>query len=502
MLMRSIRVSNHLRHSLLIPYVGLGKSFVRFGSTSTALNSDLTETQACFRYSEISNKAYIKIIGPEAPKFLNGLVTAKLLPKFVKKNLTTISPNSDTLKELGNGEIVRFDESHDNWGIYNEVSANGPYISRFGVYTGLLNSKGKLITDTIIYPTPLIFDKTPVGGKNYPIYLLEFDNSIVDDVLEIFDIHKLNSKIKYKKLKASNYKVWDISIKLPKVSQTSPNPWVENIHEPISTSKTSDISNQLSESMMRFLFQGEVIDSILACYIDKRFELLQDKDSNSPQLLRIITNSDINDISEHFNFNSFPFPFKIENVSPNEFRSYRLKNGIIDSVRDFRSETIWPLELNFDFFLNSVNPDKGCYLGQEITTRMFSTGILRKRLIPVKLENYQNLKDNEDTATNYYDITLQTPISVKNEATEINNPFSNQAFSRRQRPIGTLICNEGENGVAIIRTEYLNSIFKNQGNLNNNMFIRIESKISDSETKTIKVIPRKPFWYETWEEKN
>lgn len=44
-----------------------------------------------------------------------------------------------------------------------------------------------------------------------------------------------------------------------------------------------------------------------------------------------------------------------------------------------------PFQFNFDFF-NAISLKKGCYIGQEIISRGFLTGIIRKRLFPFVLD--------------------------------------------------------------------------------------------------------------------
>ena len=38
------------------------------------------------------------------------------------------------------------------------------------------------------------------------------------------------------------------------------------------------------------------------------------------------------------------------------------------------------------YFIFSVSFTKGCYLGQELTSRTYHTGVVRKRILPLSLE--------------------------------------------------------------------------------------------------------------------
>lgn len=63
----------------------------------------------------------------------------------------------------------------------------------------------------------------------------------------------------------------------------------------------------------------------------------------------------------------------------------RIGLGVPDGSRDMAVEKSFPLEFGLDD-LNGVDFDKGCFVGQEVTTRMKRRGLVRKRLFPVVIE--------------------------------------------------------------------------------------------------------------------
>ncbi len=63
----------------------------------------------------------------------------------------------------------------------------------------------------------------------------------------------------------------------------------------------------------------------------------------------------------------------------------RLTHGLPDGSRDLAVEKAMLLENNFDE-LNGIDWDKGCYLGQELTARIYYRGLVKKRLMPVEIE--------------------------------------------------------------------------------------------------------------------
>ncbi|MDA0703807.1 MAG: tRNA-modifying protein YgfZ, partial [Proteobacteria bacterium] len=68
-----------------------------------------------------------------------------------------------------------------------------------------------------------------------------------------------------------------------------------------------------------------------------------------------------------------------------DYDALRLTLGIPDGSRDLGIEKATLLDNNFEE-LNGVDWKKGCYVGQEVTARMHYRGLIRKRLVPVRIE--------------------------------------------------------------------------------------------------------------------
>src|ERR1700689_3071379 len=73
------------------------------------------------------------------------------------------------------------------------------------------------------------------------------------------------------------------------------------------------------------------------------------------------------------------------NASLDEWDLYRLGLGLPDGSRDLESEKSVLLEAGFDE-LNGVSWTKGCYMGQELTARTKYRGLIKRRLVPVRIE--------------------------------------------------------------------------------------------------------------------
>ena len=68
-----------------------------------------------------------------------------------------------------------------------------------------------------------------------------------------------------------------------------------------------------------------------------------------------------------------------------DYDRLRLSLGVPDGSRDLAIEKAILLEAGFEE-LNGVDWDKGCYMGQELTARTKYRALIRKRLLPVRVE--------------------------------------------------------------------------------------------------------------------
>jgi tRNA-modifying protein YgfZ len=64
------------------------------------------------------------------------------------------------------------------------------------------------------------------------------------------------------------------------------------------------------------------------------------------------------------------------------YDAVRISLGLADSIRDIGTNNLFPHEANLDQF-GGVNFTKGCYVGQEVVSRMQHRGTARSRILPV-----------------------------------------------------------------------------------------------------------------------
>ncbi len=72
-------------------------------------------------------------------------------------------------------------------------------------------------------------------------------------------------------------------------------------------------------------------------------------------------------------------------VDEDAYHSFRLGVGAPDPARDAAPDKTYPIEADMDL-LNGIDFKKGCFVGQETTSRMKRRGGIRSRMLPIEFE--------------------------------------------------------------------------------------------------------------------
>jgi hypothetical protein len=102
------------------------------------------------------------------------------------------------------------------------------------------------------------------------------------------------------------------------------------------------------------------------------------------------------------------------------YDAHRIASGVPRGGLDFMYGDAFPHETNMDR-LHGVDFDKGCYVGQEVVSRMQHRGTARTRTVRVVLEDF--------------------------------SPEPGTAILAGDKPVGTIGSTAGQNGLALIRTD-------------------------------------------------
>lgn len=112
----------------------------------------------------------------------------------------------------------------------------------------------------------------------------------------------------------------------------------------------------------------------------------------------------------------------ITNATEEEWNGNRIRQGVAESGSDFQLEERFPHEVLMDQFTGAgVDFEKGCYVGQEVVSRMHHRGTARSRFVVV---NAKDILPAQDTA-----------------------------ITAAERVIGTMGSSDGSTGLAIVRLD-------------------------------------------------
>lgn len=316
------------------------------------------------------SRTILQIKGPDASKFLNGLVTTRLVPNAEKKKQHTINENENRHADLN--EIINLEE---NWGLMHEDiydREGNIHIGRNGLYSMMLNSKGRVIDDFFMYSLPL-HNVNKSFDLKYPCYVLEMDNSAASKVLSLMKLHKLGAKIDINIMDSLNSYYYYCDT--PEFDQFLEDVQNEFFRNP---DPSSAFNNANSFMKSNIIFNSDVKENILGFAVDNRIpnfgiKFLTDKLLDEKKV------HPSNILSDTFK-NSFPVSY---NENSDILTSRRYENGLFEVKDAPKDRSLLPFEMNLDY-MNGLSLDKGCYLGQELTIRTYNSGVIRKRIFPAQ----------------------------------------------------------------------------------------------------------------------
>lgn len=226
--------------------------------------------------------------------------------------------------------------------------------SQNSLYTFLLNNKGRILYDALIYKV-----------SNTEL-LLECDSPVKDDIVKHIKQYCIRKKIE--------------------ITPQDSSVWVIYNNHPVDFSDSNSAFRDSCQSLCSVIpdLQSEKIDSP-NFYRDPRLIELG---------FRTISSSSV-DVSQ------FLIDRGVNVSSSGSYRTYRYKLGVAEGVLELPVGSCILHEINGDF-LNGISFDKGCYLGQELTARVQYTGVVRKRLMPIILSSVPD-----------FDIKRDTPVTSK-----------------------------------------------------------------------------------------
>ncbi|KAL0262845.1 mRNA-decapping enzyme subunit 2 [Diplodia seriata] len=218
-----------------------------------------------------------------------------------------------------------------------------------GWYTAFLNAQGRVLYDALVYATPHAAGAAAGGnpgdgsGDGWACFI-EVDGSCVNELHRLLRRHKLRSRIKLRVVDEGEWGVWAawMADGSPDALPSSPDNTLKErrvVHLP--DTRVPGFGGH------RLLVPGGSPSSSVDEFLPPSFAAL-------------------------------------ERATPRDYQIRRYLHGLAEGPAEMRAEEALPLESNVDL-MRGVDFRKGCYIGQELTIRTKHTGVVRKRILPVRL---------------------------------------------------------------------------------------------------------------------
>lgn len=225
-----------------------------------------------------------------------------------------------------------------------------------GVFGAFLNGKGRVISDAFLYTTS---NHTEEDQS----FVIEFDKTVEEELLLHLKRHRIRAKVKVEKL--TDYEcvfIWN--------RDATPDYWrrenecdsgffqslCEVAWSVAEVGETSEVVEKEGEPPQKPLY---------GLLVDDRYPLLG---------IRMILPAKT----------STTYFSAIPSANLTQYNMLRYIRGTPEGSREIPPNKALPMESDLDY-MNGLDFNRGCYVGQELTIRTHHTGVVRKRIVPFQL---------------------------------------------------------------------------------------------------------------------
>ncbi|KAK7753450.1 ccr4 associated factor [Diatrype stigma] len=363
-------------------------------------------------YAHLTSRQLISVSGATAPQFLQGLITSSL------------------------------------------VSSSGP--SAPGVYSGFLNTKGRVLQDVFVYPDALrVGVAADDDDSTTPAFLIEVDADQAAELARHMRRYMLRNKLKIRVLDpegAGGCAVWQV--------------WDDDGGGDAADGGSGSTSSRLESLLLPSNGNTNAKNAIVL------------RDDRCPghgyRVLSSTQPSSLSSLSSPSADGGLPLPAPVadrlgaaipgfEPASDASYRVRRYLRGVAEGQAEILHGAALPLEANLDL-MGGIDFRKGCYVGQELTIRTKHRGVVRKRILPCVLYEDNDETPPPETLEYRPDFALRRPVGGGGEgdgvaaAQNIPADVDIGRYAETGRSLGNWMRGVGNVGLALIRLQSMTDV--------------------------------------------
>ena len=315
-----------------------------------------------WRACRLDNKSLIRVSGPDSYDFLQGLITNDV--RLLLRGFVAQQHFYKTAADFSSSTAFSLPAHSHHYDHLHNLTAHESQPRR-SLFAFVLGTTGRVQTDLILYNNGPLTDFVATNqnrnngfqGHSDHRLLIELDARSCNRVLSLFKLHKLRRKLEL--VVESNYDLWTLfRDRTTNEALSTERPQSLPLIDYHSNDLTVTQDPRLSQLGFRVLVRKDLVNQVSDLQpLINRHALASGRQEQ---------------------------PIRLKESNADEYAAFRYELGVGEGLTDHPSDLCFPLEDNADF-LNGVSFTKGCYLGQELTARVYHTGVIRKRLMPVQV---------------------------------------------------------------------------------------------------------------------
>ncbi|KAL2271827.1 hypothetical protein VTJ83DRAFT_1198 [Remersonia thermophila] len=284
--------------------------------------------------ARLSSRRLISVSGPDAARYLQGVITANLFPGAPASKAA--SPDLQHLRR------------------------------DVGIYAAFLTAQGRLLHDVFLYRDPRRAAEDEASGRTS--WLVEVDADEAGSLQQHIRRYKLRARFDVRLVDEAEVRVWQAWDDAAPLSFISPSPPSGLLLAAVPDPRAPNLGHRI----LTFSSSASSSGSSSSSSSNNNNDNHHHPEETIAQSLLLLLSSGAN----------HPPPPLVPEAA---YTLRRYLHGVPEGPRELAPNHALPHESNMDLVPHAIDFRKGCYVGQELTVRTEHRGVVRKRVLPCLL---------------------------------------------------------------------------------------------------------------------